>query len=139
MAISTQSIGKFWLKVLRGSIDECWPWNGPMNEKGTGITRVPGCKTKNAQRIAWTIMNGRGIEPPKDHPISCKEGTENCCNGAHLEVGTYVERARRAGRMELLTTDITVEQARELSRQSVAQGRSKASIVREALERALNL
>jgi hypothetical protein len=82
---------KFWQKVDRRGPDECWPWQGGVDEKGYGHvilyprTTKAGRKHTRAHRYAWTLTHG---EIPDGVLICHRCDNPPCCNPNHLFPGT---------------------------------------------------
>ena len=133
-----QSIGNFWARVERHSDDECWIWHGKKDSDGFGLTRVKGAETRFAHRISWILTKGAGVLH-KNRELTQTCGNNGCVNPKHMALGELGPPRHRGPKRVILTVDITKEQSAELARQSVARGRSKAAIVRAALEAELQL
>lgn len=101
---------RFWMHVLVGAPDECWPWRAGKNDGGYGRF-----ERRYAHRVAYELVHGP-IEPSMMVLHSCDN--PSCCNPRHLSQGTNlqnmrqkVERARQArgasnGRAKLREADV---------------------------------
>jgi hypothetical protein len=85
----------FWTSVDRSNgADACWPWTGPCNNNGygmTGLRLLPGGRT--AFRVAYLLANRLEQVPPR---IVVRHlcGYKACCNPAHLLAGTKQDNYR---------------------------------------------
>jgi hypothetical protein len=73
---------RFWAKVQRRGIDECWDWTGATNAGGYGVIRVDG-KTEYVHRIAWFLAPEEGWYGI-DFPVGHTCGNRICTNYRHL-------------------------------------------------------
>lgn len=89
---------RFWAKVDRRRVDECWPWLDKPDPYAGGYGRINLHGTvRLAHAVAWEIANGRPV--PAGHQVdhvchnlaiatgTCSRGVcphRLCCNPAHL-------------------------------------------------------
>jgi hypothetical protein len=89
---------RFWSKVQRGGVDECWPWTKECNSAGYGrfrLGRVAGqSRSVQAHRFAAETATGERIGPGLLILHSCDNPP--CCNPAHLRPGTAKDNAADA-------------------------------------------
>lgn len=98
---------RFWLKVMVGSVNECWPWMGRLDSHGYGQFDDDDRKSIRAHQFSY--REKRGSLPPsgihldhKCHPIdgSCVGGIgclhRRCANPDHVEPVTRLENALRS-------------------------------------------
>lgn len=86
---------RFWSKVNRRSLDECWEWTSSRNRCGYGQFRVGG-KTVSAHRVAWVIAHGP-IPAGEDFHGMCvlhRCDHRSCTNVSHLFLGTNLDNMR---------------------------------------------
>jgi len=84
---------RFWAKVWRPNLDDCWIWEGAVNPQGYGTFRLPGDKFCNAHRFVMMLAVGRELERSEvvDHVCRVKA----CVNPLHLDLVTQGENTRR--------------------------------------------
>jgi HNH endonuclease len=89
--------GRFWAKVQKLGIDDCWPWIAALDKDMYGkFTLVKNGEklTIRAHQYAWELHSGRSIVSGMvvchscDHPY--------CVNPQHLSVGTTLDNNRDA-------------------------------------------
>lgn len=79
----------FWSCVATGSIEDCWPWIGPINVHSYGAAPFDGT-VKNASRVAWILTYG----DPGKLSVLHKCDVRICCNPQHLWCGTQRDNMR---------------------------------------------
>lgn len=97
-AFTPQQIARFWSKVAKAGVNECWPWTACTTGK-YGSFAVTHRQCVGAHRVAHFLASGR--DP---HPLLVLHSCDNppCCNPAHLREGNFRDNAQdamRRGRM----------------------------------------
>lgn len=97
--ISPEELERFWAKVDRGKVTDCWLWTGSFNEVhakgdsyGKMFRRGSGEGKEYTHRISWIIANKRQI--PRGLHVLHKCNVKRCVNPQHLYVGTHAENMR---------------------------------------------
>lgn len=94
---------RFWEKVARGPVTECWLWRGGRNSDGYGRFAVTSTRATVRlvlpHRYAWELR--WGAIPPGLHVLHACD-TPTCVNPEHLMLGTHranIADAARKGRL----------------------------------------
>jgi hypothetical protein len=109
---------RFWAKVQKRGVDDCWVWTGNLTEKnGYGRLRVSG-QMVCAHRVSWELHNGL---IPEGLLVLHKCDNPPCCNPAHLFLGTHkdnsmdaIAKSRHAHGERAGTAVLTADQVREI-------------------------
>jgi hypothetical protein len=109
---------RFWNQVLKS--EECWEWQGPVNENGYGILSGPTRIHLKSHRVAWELMFG---EIPEGMCVCHSCDNPKCVKPDHLFLDTHAgnmkDKARKgrskSARGELSHTAVlTAEQVLEI-------------------------
>ena len=113
--LSVVQIQRFWSRVDRRAPDRCWPFTGPISDRGYGKFSASG--SWRANRLALILSAGL---PPTPQHLSCHTcDNPICCNPAHLFWGTHRENmidSVRKGRHFMLRNKMSPEERRERRR-----------------------
>lgn len=83
---------RFWGKVKKGNSNECWEWQGFLDENGYGIFSLTHTEKMLAHRFAFQNTNGK---IPDGLVIDHLCRNHACVNPAHLEPVTIGENVKR--------------------------------------------
>jgi len=78
----------FWKNVTKGDPNECWEWQGYINDSGYGQFRCGNGALLRAHRISYEIHKGA---IPDGLIILHKCDNPRCVNPDHLSVGTHAD------------------------------------------------
>jgi hypothetical protein len=76
---------KFWDRLAITGLDDCWLWQGCVNNKGYGRLKLKDITETYAHRAAYVLAVGC---IPDDLQVLHTCDTPRCCNPKHLVVGT---------------------------------------------------
>lgn len=106
-------IARFWDKIDKPSLLECWPWTAARNDYGYGVFCVAGFGTFYAHRLVYVFQHGP-IERGMMVCHSCD--FPSCCNPWHLSLGTQsynVNESVKRGRHSSLGPRSVIDQSTE--------------------------
>lgn len=99
----TNELDRFWSKVDRSSVEGCWFWVGPVNNKGYGRFAIYDLgATRRVLAHRYSLSLSEPLESGLVVMHRCD--TPRCVNPAHLSQGTQGDNLRDAlakGRMNL--------------------------------------
>lgn len=82
---------KFWLKVKRSHLWECWPWIGARDKDGYGQFNYDG-HTVRAHRVAFFLTKGKWPKNLALHECDYPP----CCNPFHIFDGTRKDNTQQS-------------------------------------------
>tara|TARA_R110000868_G_scaffold25423_9_gene99228 strand:- start:31103 stop:31552 length:450 start_codon:yes stop_codon:yes gene_type:complete len=82
---------RFWSKVDRKGMYDCWLWLAAKNGNGYGAFQLKSYTQIAAHRYAWILRKGRPI--PKGMVIRHSCNRPLCCNPNHLSIGTMKDNS----------------------------------------------
>lgn len=82
---------RFWCMVYRGPPEACWDWQASRAPSGYGRFKIASFEARHSNRVAWAIANRA---EPGDLIIRHTCDRPQCCNPAHLLIGTPLDNAR---------------------------------------------
>jgi len=91
--LTTKNIARYWAKIDKRGLEDCWLWTAH-TAKGYGqISVAQGRRVILAHRVAYFL--GHGVDPAPF--LVCHTcDVRNCCNPAHLWLGTNTDNMRDA-------------------------------------------
>lgn len=85
-----EDIARFWAKVERRGLDDCWLWQASVINIGYGAFRIAH-RTVRANRIAYFLATG---SDPLAALVCHSCDTPRCCNPRHLFLGSTGDNQR---------------------------------------------
>lgn len=86
---------RFWAKVDRRGVDDCWPWTGSLQGNGYGsmaVGTLADHQTEAAHRVAYVLQVG---PIPTGVTVDHLCFNRACQNAAHMELVSRAENGRR--------------------------------------------
>lgn len=99
---------KFWARVDVHGDEKCWPWLGPIDHSGYGVS-TPGNLPGSAHRVVYQELVGELLNDDEGNPLvidhmchdpaTCDLVSEcphrRCCNPSHLRLTTRAENVAK--------------------------------------------
>lgn len=83
-------VDRFWAKIERRSISECWPWTAGHISFGYGMVFDPDCgRNRPSHQVAWELYYGEQFPSWLQGNHHCDNPP--CCNPTHVYAGTALE------------------------------------------------
>lgn len=114
---------RFWEKVEKHGLDECWLWIGSVDGKKYGMIRKAGRLLK-AHRVSYELHYG---QHPGKYQVCHRCDNPSCVNPAHLWLGTNLENSIDALKKGKYNRKLTAKDAKRI-RKLAALGVSRKDI-----------
>ena len=101
---------RFWAKVKKQGLDECWVWIAAVDGKGYGMIRRNGRLLK-AHRVSYELHYG---QHPGEFHVCHRCDNPSCVNPAHLWLGTNFDNHLDALRKGTYNRKLTAKKAKEI-------------------------
>lgn len=82
---------RFWSRVQKAGVDECWLWQGARTGSGYGNFCLPNGKWRATHRILWELTSG---SIPLGECVLHRCDNPPCCNPQHLFLGSLRDNAK---------------------------------------------
>jgi len=105
-------VRRFWPRVERLGVNQCWPWKGPVRADGYGYAWAVD-RLMNASRLAY-ILSHPEYPPHKRSHVCHSCDNPLCCNPKHLWDGTPLENTLDAATKGRLKTKLTPAAVRDI-------------------------
>ena len=92
--MAVTELQRFWAKVIRRDINECWGWTGTISSSGYGLFWPTQRETWNAHRYMYGVMNSFEELEGKDIHHTCRNRV--CVNPLHLVALTEKEHGKES-------------------------------------------